>query len=349
MSLHPLHTGPEPGESSKSVAGQSVLDFRGGGAVRSRETPQVGVIYNPRSHHNKGQDLASDPAPHVFIAQPDDHGEMPEALKRFRRRGIDLLVINGGDGTVRDVLTKGLPVFGDDWPAIAVLPKGKTNALTVDLGAPKGWTLQEAIDAFEAGRSIKRHPLAVTPLGSSGETLLGFILGAGAYAKGINAGQDAHRIGAFNSLAVGVTTSWGILSALLGSRDNPWRKGVQIDIKIGSGREALAHSGHGDPGWRQLLMVSTLNRFPMGIRPFSETDLPIRIAVLDQAQRRNLVLVPLVVAGWRPRDLARRGFHQLGAEQLEIDIDGEFILDGEAFDSGRYRIASGPQLEFVTP
>jgi len=108
---------------SSHKSDQSREDADAHGAV-----PQVGVIYNPRSHRNKGQDLASDPAPHVYVSQPGERSQLPAALRRFADRGIDLLVINGGDGTVRDVLTAGCEVFGENWPTVAVLPKGKTNA-----------------------------------------------------------------------------------------------------------------------------------------------------------------------------------------------------------------------------
>ncbi|NJN52949.1 MAG: hypothetical protein HC809_15510 [Gammaproteobacteria bacterium] len=117
---------------------------------------------------------------------------------------IDLLVINGGDGTVRDVLTCGAAIFGDDWPEIAVLPKGRPIALTVDLGVPRDWTLQNALDAFHAGRRVHRRPIEITTKGETSR-VLGFILGAGAFTTATRAGQGAHRLGAFNSMAVVVT------------------------------------------------------------------------------------------------------------------------------------------------
>ena len=123
---------------------------------RARRAPQprIGIIYNPRSHRNKGQDLACTGADSITVEQPRTRDEIAHALAGFARDGIDFLVINGGDGTVRDVLTMGQAVFADRWPAIAVLPKGKTNALNVDIGAPANWSLAEAIDAFETGTLI---------------------------------------------------------------------------------------------------------------------------------------------------------------------------------------------------
>src|SRR3546814_8687114 len=74
-------------------------------AMGGAAAPKVGVIYNPRSHRNKGQDLDCDSSPLIFVAQPGDREHISLALADFAQREIDLLVINGGDGTVRDVLT----------------------------------------------------------------------------------------------------------------------------------------------------------------------------------------------------------------------------------------------------
>lgn len=311
--------------------------------------PRVGVIYNPRSHRNKGQDLASDPAPHVYVAQPGARDQLPDALRELSDWGMDLLVINGGDGTVRDVLSAGHKVFSDNWPAIAVLPKGKTNALTVDLDGPQGWSLQGTIDAFRNGRRIRRRPLMIYPKGAPDKALLGFILGAGAYTLGIRAGQDAHRMGAFNSLAVAVTTIWGVLSAFVGSRNNPWRRGVQMELLLGEDRVALTHSGKGDAARRQLLMASTLHRFPAGIKPFGGLEEGLKLAVMDPVDRRTSALIPAVVMGWQPKDMAQRGFHQLATSRFELTLDDEFILDGEAYPAGSYIVEPGPNIEFVAP
>lgn len=209
------------------------------------QAPTVGVIYNPRSHRNMGADFDCGLCPHVHIAQPRARAQLPEALAEFARRGINLLVINGGDGTVRDVLTCGQAIFGDDWPAIAVLPKGKTNALTVDLGVPDDWSLQDAIDALDRGTRMRRRPMVVTALGDDEPSatlprVAGFILGAGAFTTATRAGQSAHR-------------------------------------------------------------------------------------------------------------LREQGIHQLAASQFTLGIDDQFILDGEAFPAGQYRIEQGPELTFVTP
>lgn len=310
---------------------------------------QVGVIYNPRSHRNRGRDLLSDLAPHIHIAQPGKKAQLPGALERFKERGIELLVINGGDGTVRDVLTAGHDIFGEEWPVVAILPKGKTNALAVDLEAPRDWSLQGAIDAFRQGRRIRRRPIRIVSLDQSRRPMLGFILGAGAFTAGISAGQDAHRLGAFNSFAVAVTTLWGALQSLFGTDRNPWRRGVEMELLLGDNGVPMEHSGHGDSARRQILFASTLERFPAGLKPFGSLKKGLKLAVMDKPVRHIFLLLPVILAGWSPSMLRRNGLHQISAPWFELRLGDRFVIDGEAYPAGRYRIEQGPELEFVAP
>jgi hypothetical protein len=316
----------------------------------SGEAPRVGVIYNPRSHGNKGVDFDCDQSPQVHFALPGDRDDLPNALADFVKKGIDLLVINGGDGTVRDVVTSGAAIFGDNWPAVAVLPKGKTNALTFDLGVPTDWTLQEAIDAFDKGTRVRRRPLEVTPLGETTKSrLLGFILGAGAFTTATAAGQRAHSMGAFNSMAVLVAGALGLCQWLFASRDNPWRKGAKMRLGLGPEDTALEHSGVGDPEWRQLVLASTLEQMPGGVTPFGKMREGLKLAATDQISRKSVGIMLQMLRGKTPANIREKGFHQLVTSQFTLRIEDSFIVDGEAFPPGEYLIAQGPELEFVAP
>lgn len=57
-----------------------------GGARAPGEAPRVGVIYNPRSHGNKGADFDCGMSPQVFIAKPGERSQLPEALAEFAAR-----------------------------------------------------------------------------------------------------------------------------------------------------------------------------------------------------------------------------------------------------------------------
>ena len=326
------------------------------------DAPRVGVIYNPRSHRNQGADFDCEVCPHVHIAKPGNRSALFDALAKLAAEGIDLLVINGGDGTVRDVLTCGQGIFGDDWPVLAVLPKGKTNALTVDLGVPMEWGLQDAIDAFESGSRIVRRPIAVRDLQNASPPdtagpdtsemkadVLGFILGAGAFTAATQDGQSAHKLGAFNSVVVAVTSIWGLMQALLAPRSNPWRRGSRMAIWLGSQKAPMVHSGTGDPRYRQLLFTTTLERLPAGLKPFGRLRGGLKLLAVDQISRRTTMLVPMVATGRMQNGLRERGIHQVSASEFTLEIEDQFIFDGEAFPAGHYRIGQGPLLEFVTP
>lgn len=330
-----------------------------------RPAPVVGVIYNRHSHHNlkrrhPAEAAAELPIPEggqparIMVAEPAGSSDLPAILADFKQQGIDLLVMNGGDGTVRDVLTSGLPVWGDDWPALAVLPRGKTNALNVDLGAPSDWSLAGVVAAFEQGERVHRRGIVMTPLAAPGASrvlppMMGFILGAGAFKTGIAAGQDAHRLGAFNSLAVAVTAGWGVAQALLGSAGNRWRRGTGMQLLLGPEREPMPHSGFGDPARRWILIASTLSRLPLGMKLFGPHQDGLRIAVMDKARRRLLAMLPAVVAGRAPAWVTKAGVHFAKTSEFDLTLDDGFILDGEIFPAGRYHVTEGPELRFVVP
>lgn len=311
--------------------------------------PRVCVVYNPRSHRNKGQDLTVAGLPNVKVGLPHGREQITETLAGFARDGVDYLIINGGDGTVRDVLTCGQAVFGDHWPDLAVLPKGKTNALNVDLGAPRSWTLEQAIEAYASGRRVLRRPLAIKRADGQGPTVRGFIFGAGVFSIAIRVGQGAHRMGAFDSLAVGATAVWGCLQALFGSDDNAWRRGNEMAVTLLPGGTPMPHSRFGHPARRTILLASTLERLPLGIKLFGPDRPGLKLTALDHPRRRIIALVPAILAGWAPRWLGEGGFHQLDAEAFEIALGDSFILDGEAFPAGAYRVSQGAALSFVVP
>ncbi|WP_157799438.1 diacylglycerol/lipid kinase family protein [Qipengyuania seohaensis] len=311
-------------------------------------SPRIAMIHNPRSHRNKGRQAERVDGVDITVVQPRTQGELSDALTQLRDEGVEFLIINGGDGTIRDVLTMGQAVFGEDWPALAVLPRGKTNALNVDLGAPSDWSLAAAVEAFRSGRRLQRRALTIADEGAAELPMLGFIFGAGAFTLGIEAGQDAHKIGFFDSLAVGATTAWGVLQVLFGSNANRWRRGTAMQLAYQPSGEGMPHSRHGEPGRRHIVLASTLERMPMGIQLFGKGQAPIRLAVLDRPRRRIFLSLPAILSGWHPDWLASAGLHQISAEAFSIELDAPFILDGEHFPAGRYHIGQGPELTFVT-
>ncbi|MGB3167095.1 MAG: diacylglycerol kinase family protein [Alteraurantiacibacter sp.] len=313
-----------------------------------RLKPLVGLIRNSRSHRNASAPDAQ-PVPNgVLAAYPRERGELAGILAKFAERQVDCIAIDGGDGTVRDVLTSGAGVFGDTWPAIIVLPSGKTNALAYDLGIPTGWTLERAIAALRDGHIARRRPLVVSQRDNGQAQARGFILGAGAFNRATALGQKSHDLGAFNAAVIGVTTVWSILQALFGTAGNAWRQGTRMRVRDASGAE-LPHRGGLPADERYFLLASTLRRFPAGIDLYGPVEHDLGLAMLDNPRRSLLLRLGALIRGTASEGTMQRGAHIVGSERFGLELEEEFILDGEAFPPGNYRIEPGARLRFVVP
>ena len=101
--------------------------------------PKIGLISNPGSQRNRRglqeirQVLAGNPD--IVHVTTEARGELDEVLADFARRGVDLLLINGGDGTVQTVLTRLLEKRPFETPPyLAILPRGMANTTAADVG-----------------------------------------------------------------------------------------------------------------------------------------------------------------------------------------------------------------------
>ena len=174
------------------------------------------------------------------------------------------------------------------------------------------------------------------------------MFGAGLFTVAVGAGQNAHRLGAFDSLAIIGTAVWGVLQALLGSNRNPWRRGAPMRVRTGAENYELPRSDRGDPARRAMLLASTLERFSAGVRPFGMRT-GLKLAVMDNPRRRLMAMIPAIACGWDGPWLERMGLHRCEATRIVLDLGDRFILDGEAFPAGSYEITPGPRLSFVVP
>jgi hypothetical protein len=336
---HPIKT-----FDSLPQASREPLPLRSVAAAEPRQVPLVGVIRNPRSFRNKG--LAPEHAVRADVITETTlkRKDLVEVLARFASAGIDYLAIDGGDGTVRDVLTCGADAFGDDWPPLIVMPKGKTNALAADLGLPAQWTLDRALDRAVAESFASRRTLVVSEADDPYARVQGFMLGAGVFTRSIGLGQSAHRWGAFNALAVFVTTFWSLAQAFFASAGNGWRRPTGMRLSDPSGKPIA-----GDSEQRYVLLASTLENFPMGLKPFGALRNGLKLAVLDRPWRKSLLRIPQIAFGRHPRRPERLGYHWLAPDSFFLTLEDRFILDGEAFPPGAYRVSQGPELRFVVP
>jgi hypothetical protein len=303
---------------------------------------RAGVICNPRSHQNLRAEIAHQvPAPDVVLAAPRTHGELAATLTEFAARGIDLLVIDGGDGTVRDVLTAAAEAFGGDIPQVAILPNGKTNALAHDLGVPGDWTLEQALAAAQTGGLRRRAPIVIAREQPALPPLHGFLVGAGGFVRATELAQRTHKVGAFHDLAVALVVVWSILKTVFGGRNGGWRKGDPMRI-VADG-ETLTD------GQTFFVFGSTLERFPLGLQPLGPTRSGFKLLVVPAGTRWLALALWPVLFGKRGGWLEHSGYRVRDVARTEAQLTGGFILDGDFYEDAQVTLYEGAPIAFVVP
>jgi hypothetical protein len=300
-----------------------------------------GVVRNPRSHANRRGDRA--PLAGVPWAEPATPAALAEDLKRFAEGGVNLVIVDGGDGTVREVLSAIPAVYGAAHPVIAVLASGKTNILALDLGAGRGWTLDAVLRRAreEPPRLMGRPPLEVVWADQAQPAVRGFILGVGAFARATQMSQQVNRMGAYHGLSVGLTLAAAAAGALFGGDRDGWRKGVPAIAALDD-EPPLA-------GDRFALMATTLKRLPFGLKPFGPPHDGMKVLDVDAPPRGLAMALPLVLAGRGDRRLARRGYRRRDAQQLALDVAEGVVIDGERFPGGEIVVRRGAPVQFLAP
>jgi len=305
---------------------------------------RAGVILNPKSRRNQNGELRSSrPQEGVVVEAPQSHDELDATLARFAACGVDLLVVDGGDGTVRDVLTQASAHFTGGLPTMAVLPSGKTNALALDLGAPRGWPLEAALESARKGRTRTRRPLEVIREGEATPLARGFIFGAGAFVRATDLAQGTHKMGAFEGLAVAMTFGAAAFQTFFGGQRSGWRGGERMRVGF-AGEPAHAENVF-------LILASSLERLPLDARPFGppRTDGLIRSLTVAAPPKRLLTALPLILSGADAPWLEAAGYRRRALEHFEVGLETSFVLDGEVYDGGQLDVRAGAPVEFVVP
>jgi diacylglycerol kinase (ATP) len=100
----------------------------------------IAVVSNPRSRMNRKNPALSGQMSFMLgtrgkVAQPQSRDDLVEQARRFRDEGVDILAVNGGDGTLHLVLTAFIEAYGDQpLPPVAILRGGTMNTIASGLG-----------------------------------------------------------------------------------------------------------------------------------------------------------------------------------------------------------------------
>ncbi len=296
-------------------------------------------------------------APEVVHVTTRSSADVPEALACLARRGVTLLAVDGGDGTLQRVLTEVLAgsIF-ESLPAIAPLPGGRTNMSAADIGstAPPAAGLVALIRALRANtleRRVVKRPVLRVAFGLGTSPQYGMFFGAGVIQRAL---AFKHRLYPKRRLqglfGAGLFLGGALLRVASGSPT-----GIFAPDDIGL---AFNHTGMATSTDRletkpfQLVMATTLKRLFLRLCPFWGTEnAPLRFTAIAANAARSPVAVWKVLRGLPPPSFALdSGYCSHNVERLTLQMDCGFTIDGELFgpQPGRtLHLAADHRLRFI--
>lgn len=270
--------------------------------------------------------------PDVLHVETDSARVLPEALAEFTRQEVDLLVLNGGDGTLQFALTELLtnPDFASV-RMVAPLRGGRTNMTATDLGTQRDpvKALEGLLEAARTGglesHYVQRPVLRVRSSRRDVEQY-GMFFGAGLLRRAI---EFTHRIfpEGRNHGVWGVGLVTGTLLTKLFSRPT---EGMltpdKIDIRVG-----------GEPvedGEFYLAFSTSLKKLFLRLDPFwGKGPGDVRFTAVASNVKHMPRSTPGILRGKPGRHVRpEHGYHSENAERIELRLGCGYTVDGELFD-----------------
>lgn len=298
----------------------------------------IGLVSNPRSGGNrKGIGAVRrfiSQTPSIHHAEAVTPPEVRSVLVEFAARGVNLIVVNGGDGTVQSVLTTlygGYTPFSAP-PLLVLLEAGTTSMLAGDVGL-RGTQLAALTKIYNWStvttqpyhRIVERSVLKITQ-NDTIDPVCGMFFGAGVIPQGIDlCHASINPNGKRGELIPGLIIARFLLAALTGNNTllSITDMGIRLD-------EAPTHND------RYLVtMVSSLKRLFLGLHPFWGTETaPLHFTALKANPPFLLRNLPFLLRGRRTATaIQENGYFSHNANRITFDFNGRFTLDGELFET----------------
>lgn len=297
---------------------------------------KLGLVTNPQSQYNRrhGTDAVEgvvNGAPDTVHAYLTDMDRLPGVLRGFAADGVDILAVNGGDGTVQGVLTELFEARPfSQVPPLAILPGGMTNTIADNVGL-RG-SPAEALSMLIAAvrrdpgelHGIERHILRVAN-GEGHRPQRGMLFGTAGIVRAIELCRDeAHGRGLKSDWANGATLV-GLLAnwLFLGGRSGVFR-GDDIGISLDG-----APAEHGS---YVVVLATTVDRLFLRSRPFWNTASgPVKFTSIADPPKNLLRRVFTILYGGPDRAIPEAAYRSRGAHRVVLEMDCPYMVDGQVF------------------
>ncbi|RMD61314.1 MAG: hypothetical protein D6826_10210 [Alphaproteobacteria bacterium] len=305
---------------------------------------RIGLISNIHSQQNRrGMAAIRDTAArhaNVVHAEIDRIEDLGQALGDFIRHGVDVIALNGGDGTVQAALTALINTTAPKRrPRLAILPGGMTNLIAHDVGLKgrRADSLARLAHALADGRGITEATRPVLSLRRSPDEapVHGMFLGAAAFYRAVMfSRQKIHPMGLERGAAFTSSLALVVLRAFFGRGNDgsdDLLRGARFSIAVPENGDVPAPQGEGEKEYL-LFLATTLARLPLGLRPFwSEGAGRCRYTYIESPPHRLRAALLPILAG-RPRPWMRRNGYVSGCtNEIVLRMNTPIVFDGQFF------------------
>jgi len=288
--------------------------------------------------------------PEVAHIETDSSRGLSEALADLTHEPIDLLILNGGDGTLQHTLTELLSNEATErLPWIAPLRGGSTNMTALDLGMRRDpvAALEFLIRAAEKGRVDElrvNRPVLHVASSRRGPAQYGMFFGAGTILRAIDLTHRVFPTGRSRGV-FGASIVTGALIAKILARST---QGILTPDKI----QIVIDERPVPQGEFHLAIACSLQRLFMRMNPFwGHGPGGVRFTSIASSEQRLGRNIPGILCG-RPGGhvTPENGFTSENADRVEIRMDCGFTVDGEIFApeaDERVTITADRRITFV--
>lgn len=295
---------------------------------------KIGCLLNPLSGQARKRATqiqhVLDKQPEFVLCKASDAASFKIAADTLLQGDLDLLVLIAGDGTTLALLGHLFEKFPPaEWPILMLIPGGTTNMTSLDLGVngKPDQALQRLIDFLKTPSSpqlVQRPAIAIEQTGTT--PIYGMFFAIGLIARGVKFSRSSiKQLGVTGGIFTLIIMLRSLFGLLLGRKQTQWAP-VQLTMKT--------DNGDSYQGTYLLGLVSALDCLLLNIRPYWGTEqAPLHITLVDQ-QRKQLwrSLWPLL-SGKGHQLKKTNGYHSHNVTSIDLQLDDEFIVDGELFQS----------------
>ena len=309
----------------------------------------IGIISNPHSRRNRRYPEQMRRLAYI-LGQEDSYEltnrieDVGEAARQFKASDIDILALNGGDGTNHVTLTKFIEVYKDTpLPKVALLRGGTMNTVSNAVGV-KGTParlLANLVEKYYTNLPFETTERDLIEVSDETGTRYGFIFGNGLVANFLEAYYDTGRP---SPSTAAVLLGKAVASLPFDSEINrqlfrPFRASVELDDHLWDDRDYTA------------VLASTVDQIGLGFRPFIRSEesagsfhiLGITDGPLGTAMQLPRIRMGLPVAEDKIRSAVSSQAVFTSSQPITYTIDG----DMHTAEQGRVSLQAGPRVEII--